>query len=283
MQRHKLLRQRQTLQLFVNVRQQNLQLLHITETEHIILRNKMPVEHTGGDPCVCADLPDGQILIALLQKQRFGGFHDIFHKLGIANFTNIAQLNFNGSSFDVEYTVDDVKLAVNAQAPVLVSYAITGDAFLRSSIHERLQKVEDVEIPRLTFEDLSPWLNINEIGLKGSATKVVRSFVPPTGRKAIRIDKGSPAEKAEKLVEYLKRDGLLGKKANASDPKAERTAIEKGNGRICVFVEQTSKGGCKNISLELLTPAIDMGDTAAWKVSAIVVGADNTKAIAELK
>lgn len=203
--------------------------------------------------------------------------------LGIANFTNIAQLNYNGSSFDVEYTVDDVKLAVNAEGPVLVSYAISGDAFLRSSIRERLEKAEEVEIPRLTFEDLSPWLNINEIGLKGSATKVVRSFVPPTGRKAIRIDKGSPAEKAEKLVEYLKRDGLLGKKAKASDPKAERTAIEKGNGRIFVFVEQTSKGGCKNISLELLTPAIDMGDTAAWKVSAIVVGTDNAKAIAELK
>ena len=64
-QRHKLLRQRQTLQLFVNGHKQNLQLLHIAKAEHIILGNKMPVEHTGGNPCVGADLPDGQILIAL--------------------------------------------------------------------------------------------------------------------------------------------------------------------------------------------------------------------------
>lgn len=203
--------------------------------------------------------------------------------LGIANFTNISQLNYNGSSFDVEYTVDDLKLSVSAELPVLVTYAISGDAFLRSSIHERLEKVEDVQIPRLTFKELSPWLNKDEIGLHGSATKVVRSFVPPTGRKGIRIDKGSPEEKAAKLVEYLKQDGLLGKQTKTAASTQIRTQAEKGDGRICVFVEQTRKGSCKNISLELLTPAIEMGDTAALKVSAILVGVSNAKAIEELK
>lgn len=205
--------------------------------------------------------------------------------LGIANFTNISQLKYNGASFEVEYSVNEMKLLINAHLPILVTYPLAADACLRGSIPERLEKVktEDIQIPQLSFHELSPWLNIDEIGLKGSATKVVRSFVPPTGRKGIRIDKGSPSEKAEKLVEYLKQDGLLGKKTKAASAKTARTVAEKGNGRICVFVEQTSKGSCKNISLELLTPAIEMGDTAAWKVSAIIVGSDNTKAITELK
>ena len=203
--------------------------------------------------------------------------------LGIANFTNISQLNYNGTAFEVEYALDDQKIAVCAELPILVTYPLAGDVFLRASIHERLEKVEELEIPRLTFEELAPWLNQEEIGLKGSATKVVRSFVPPTGRKGVRIDKGSSAEKAEALVAYLKQDGLLGKKTKAATAAQTQTAVKKGEGRICVFVEQNSKGGCKNISLELLTPAIQMGNTAAMKVSAILVGTDNGKAAEELK
>jgi len=107
--------------------------------------------------------------------------------------------------------------------------------------------------------------------------------VPPTGRKGIRIDRGSPAEKAELLAGYLLRDGLLGAGPETARVTDGRSPVQKGSGRICVFIEQSTEGTCRNISMELLTPAMQIGDAAALRLSAILVGPDNARAIEELK
>ncbi len=202
--------------------------------------------------------------------------------LNIAYFTNITQIKYTGNSFEVEYGLGKNKLKVITSLPVLVTYPLAGDVFLRGAIHERLD-LDDPPIQKLSFAELSSWLNMDEIGLNGSATRVLRSYVPSTGRKGIRIDQGSPADKAEALVEYLTRDGLLSARQESAHTDTVRNTVIKGSGRICVFIEQTGGGQCRNISLELLTPAIQIGDAAALKVSAILVGKDNSKAIEELK
>lgn len=204
--------------------------------------------------------------------------------LGIASFTNIARLEYHGASCRIDYAVDDLKLSVDAALPILVTYPLTSDAVLRSAMPERLEREEELSIFPLTSEELSPWLNRAEIGLGGSATRVVRSFVPPTGRKGVRFDRGTAKEKAARLVKCLIRDGLLLRKTEAADIVSEfRKPAEQDAGRICVFVEQNRKGVCKNVSLELLTPALRMGSSAGLRVSAILVGADNGAAIAELQ
>lgn len=204
--------------------------------------------------------------------------------LGIPNYTNISHLDYNGITCEVEYRMDEMKLRGCPKLPILVTYPLAGDVCLRSALHDRLEKVDEVQIPRLGLEELSPWLNREEIGLNGSATRVVRSFVPETQRRSVRIDKGTAKEKAAQLVEALVADGVLGgkgSKTNSASPKHVR--VEKGAGRICVFVEQNRKGSCKNISLELLKPAIEMGDAAKLRVSAILAGENNAAAIAELQ
>lgn len=204
--------------------------------------------------------------------------------LGIPNYSNISRLDYNGISCEIEYQVDELKLCVCAALPILVTYPLAGDVCLRSALHDRLEKIQEVIIPRLGMEELSPWLSESEIGLKGSATRVVRSFVPPTQRKCVRIDKGTAKEKAAQLVKALIEDGILGdKNSRESNPAIEHFFAEKDSGRICVFVEQNRKGFCKNISLELLTPAIEIGNAAKLRVSAILVGENNTNAIAELQ
>ena len=209
---------------------------------------------------------------------------EVAELLGIPNFTNISHMEYNGTSCQIEYAADDLKLLVDCAMPLLVTYPLAGDVCLRASIHERLEKVEELQIPQLTFEDLSPWLDRNEIGLSGSATRVVRSYTPPTQRSCVRIDKGSAKEKAAQLVEHLARDGFLGKESTVvKESSVGSKAEKKGSGRVCVLVEQNRKGSCKNISLELLTPAMQIADAAKLRVSAILVGTDNAKAISELQ
>lgn len=202
--------------------------------------------------------------------------------LGIPYFSNISRMDYTAGSCRIEYSLDEKTMLVDAQFPVLLTYPFGGDVCLRAAISERLSAVEEVKIPRLSFEDLQPWLNKDEIGLNGSATRVVRSFVPPTQRQSVRIDQGTAKEKAALLMEHLIKDGWVNKK------KADKPAViteeipEKSDRRICVFVEQDEKNACKNISLELLTPAIEMGIAAKFRVSAILVGVDNRKAEEEL-
>lgn len=203
--------------------------------------------------------------------------------LGIAHFTNISGMDYTGISCGIEYNADNMKLRVDAAFPVLVTYPHGGDACLRSAIPERLAKINEIKIPHLTFEDLSPWLKEGEIGLKGSATRVVRSYVPSAQRKGVRITWGTAAQKAQELVKLLVRDGVLGRKSGAAGESVSARPAEESCGRICVFVEQDAKGGCKNISLELLTPAIQIGKAANLRVSAILMGADNEKALQKLK
>lgn len=198
--------------------------------------------------------------------------------LNMPHFTNISRIDFFGAACGIEYGLDDVNLKVDARLPVLVSYPMAGDACLRSAMPERLERIDEVKIPHLTFDDLAPWLNREEIGLNGSATRVIRSFVPTAYRKGVRISYGTARDKAAELVKCLVRDGVLGAPSAHESETAARTAAERNNGRICVYVEQDPVGNCKNISLELLTPAGQIAQTAGLKVCAIVAGENNRRA-----
>jgi len=203
--------------------------------------------------------------------------------LGIPNFTNISSLEYTGVSFRVAYSVDSRNLVVDVDGPLLVAYPLGGDLCLRGAVAERLERADEIVVPRLALEDLSPWLNRDEIGLNGSATRVIRSFVPETQRRSLRIDRGTPREKAAALEKALAAAGLLGGGEAVSGEAAEvHRSAKEGGGRICVFVEQDSRGGCRSVSLELLSPAVRIGERAGLRVSAILVGADNSGAIEEL-
>ena len=202
--------------------------------------------------------------------------------LGISCFTNISRMEHTGISCLIEYTVDEEKLLVDAAYPVLVTYPLSGDAYLRSCDADLLKRTDEIEIPRLTFEDLAPWLNRDEIGLSGSATRVVRSYIPTAQRECIRIDRGTAADKAAALVEYLIRDGLLNRGNDIAPTEIQKEHTAQNNGRICVFVEQNKNGSCKNPGLELLTPAMEIGKAAGLCTCAILIGTDNSKAEKEL-
>ncbi len=209
---------------------------------------------------------------------------EIAEILGIPFYSEISKIDYDSVSFRIEYHSDHLSLSVSAKPPVLVTFPFGGDVCLRPSFPERLKEADTIEFPRLTFDDLSEWLDRDEIGLSGSATRVVRSFVPSASRESTIIDTGTPQEKAKKLYDYLTGAGLLG--AAAEEKPARTRAVEafpKGEGRIFVYMEQNRQGKCTNVSLELLTPAIEIGHASGLRVCAVVMGEETAEAVEELK
>ena len=63
------------------------------------------------------------------------------------------------------------------------------------------------EIPVLNAEDCS--LDVERSGLKGSPTKVKKSFTPPRKEGGLRIKEETPEESAKKLYDLLKDKGII--------------------------------------------------------------------------
>jgi len=209
---------------------------------------------------------------------------EIAEILGIPFYSEISRIDYDSVSYRIEYHSDHLSLTVSAKPPVLVTFPFGGDACLRPSFPERLKEADTIEFPKLTLDDLSEWLNRDEIGLSGSATRVVRSFVPSASRETTLIDKGTPEEKAKALYDYLNGAGLLGQ-ATEEKPAETRTveALPKGEGRIFVYMEQNKSGGCTGVSLELLTPAVEISRASGLRVCAVVMGEEISVAVEELK
>lgn len=201
--------------------------------------------------------------------------------LGIPHFSNLSRLERCGSGFRLEYTLNDTKILAEAVGPILLTYPLSGEVYLRAAIGERLDRLAEQQIPQLTLEELSPWLCSDELGLHGSATRVIRSFIPQTQRACIRFTNGSPREKVAALLLRLQEDGVLTRQGQRVPPP--RTRRSAGSGRICVYVEQTAAGRCRSLGLELLSAAATIADDARLRIAAILIGSDNSKAADELK
>lgn len=203
---------------------------------------------------------------------------ELAHMLGCPSFPNVSRMDYAGISCRIEYAMDETGFTVDAGFPFLVEFPLRDDAALRSALSARLALVENVKIPRLNFDDLAPWLNREEIGLAGSATHVLRSYVPAIERKGIRITRGTPAQRVDALVRCFIEDAVFEQKNSFAEYEREAELLSENDSRICVFIQQDSSGNCRNISLELLAPAFDICRKTGGKVCAVLIGKNNKTA-----
>ena len=63
----------------------------------------------------------------------------------------------------------------------------------------------------MTYETLKdhPLIDATTIGLKGSPTKVKKSFTPPRKEGGLKIKEETPEESAKKLYDLLKDKGII--------------------------------------------------------------------------
>jgi electron transfer flavoprotein beta subunit len=67
-------------------------------------------------------------------------------------------------------------------------------------------KAKKIEIPVWTAQDIKA--DINELGLKGSPTQVVKIFTPPKRGKGEMLE-GEPDKVADELFIRLRKDSIL--------------------------------------------------------------------------
>lgn len=126
-------------------------------------------------------------------------------RLGIPHITYVRKVEINHNRLRVERMMDDGYDVLEIGLPVLLT-VVKGINEPRLPSLKGEVRAATMEIPVYTAQDLG--LDINKVGLKGSATKVTKIFPPPRKREYARID-GTLEEQVETLLKKLKKLGAI--------------------------------------------------------------------------
>jgi len=126
---------------------------------------------------------------------------EIAEHLGIAQLTFVAKLDVKGDVITVQREHDEGYEIVEAKLPVVVTVVKSINKPRYPSIKSKLAANKAV-IDVLKASDL-PEINTEKIGLKGSPTKVKKTFTPPRKESGIRICEDTGSGCALKLFEKL--------------------------------------------------------------------------------
>ena len=125
----------------------------------------------------------------------------------IAEVLNLPQITYGltceikGDELHVLKETEDGKEIVGVKFPCLVTF--TKPSFpLRLPSARRMFAAKKMEIKRICVDDLQG-LDRVKIGLKGSPTKVRKTFVPQVKKGGIIFREGEPKETAQKLAQLL--------------------------------------------------------------------------------
>ncbi len=126
-------------------------------------------------------------------------------RLGIPHITYIRKVEMNHNRLRVERMMDDGYDVLEIDIPALLT-VVKGINEPRLPSLKGEVRAASIEIPVYTAQDLG--LDINKVGLSGSATKVTKIFPPSMKREYERID-GTLEEQVETLLKKLKKLGII--------------------------------------------------------------------------
>ncbi|MDK2954364.1 electron transfer flavoprotein subunit beta/FixA family protein [Kosmotoga sp. DU53] len=127
-------------------------------------------------------------------------------KLNIPQVTYVRKVKFDGREFIVEREIEDGFEIVKVNPPVLFTVVKQANKPRYMSIRKIVEVCSEDKITTWKYEDIE--IDENHIGLKGSPTKVKRTFIPePKGRG--KILQGSLEEQLTTLINELKEKHLL--------------------------------------------------------------------------
>lgn len=132
---------------------------------------------------------------------------EIAEHLNLAQVTYAVEASVEGDMVKVRKEVDDGFEIIGAKMPCVVT--VTKPSFdpRYPSIKSKMA-ANRKEIPTIAFADLTD-IDATRIGLKGSPTKVKKTFTPPVKSGGVTIKEDTDADSAKKLVEKLAADGIL--------------------------------------------------------------------------
>lgn len=131
---------------------------------------------------------------------------EIAEELGRPQITYAADFTLAGEEIHVKRETDDGYDIIGAKLPALATVIKTNFPPLVPTMKSKLAANRAV-IPVITSNDLE--IDPARCGLKGSPTKVRKTFVPPRGKKTIKINGENPEEAARQLMEAFRQAQVL--------------------------------------------------------------------------
>ena len=132
---------------------------------------------------------------------------EIAEHLGLPQVTYGLEAEVDGDTIKVRKEVEEGVEIVGVKTPCLVTF--TKPAWdPRYPTIKRKMAANKADIPTLTAADL-PTINLDNAGLKGSPTKVKKTFVPQKKTGGVKIAEEDNAASAKKLFELLSAASII--------------------------------------------------------------------------
>lgn len=132
---------------------------------------------------------------------------EIAEHLGLPQVTYSHTLELNDDGILVTREVEGGIQKVQAQTPALITFTKYED--LRYPKIKDKMKAKKAKIEQVTFEDMGSIIDETLIGLKGSPTRVKKTYTPDRKKAGIIFNEEDPEQAVNKLVETLKERKLI--------------------------------------------------------------------------
>ncbi len=126
--------------------------------------------------------------------------------LGYTQITYATELvACEGDKVQVRKETADGYDVLEAALPVVISVTKTPFELRYPTVKKRLA-ANRAQIPTITPQDMEGQIDLSRAGLKGSPTKVKKSFTPQHNKTCVVVEEDSPSASAVKLVALLSDD-----------------------------------------------------------------------------
>lgn len=131
---------------------------------------------------------------------------ELAEHLDIPQITYGLHVEVKGDKVVIERELDACHQKVETSMPFLATFNKT-DELRYARVRDALRS-KKAEVPQLTFEDF-PNIDTTAIGLKGSPTRVVKSYTPESNKEGIVIREADPKLAAKRLVSAMEHAKVL--------------------------------------------------------------------------
>ena len=149
---------------------------------------------------------EGKFDLILAGKQAIDG-DEIASHMGLAQVTYAAEVTVEGDDIIVKRESDKGYDMISVQKPAIVTVVKTEFDPRYPTIKSKMAAMRK-EIAVITSEDI-PDIDLTRCGLKGSPTKVRKTFTPVKNKNCVIVDEGEVETSAVKLVEVLAEAKVL--------------------------------------------------------------------------
>lgn len=134
---------------------------------------------------------------------------EIAEHLGLPQVTYAYTAELNDDGVKVLKEVEGGAQYIQAKVPALITFTKYNDLELRYPKIKNKLKAKKAEIKHISFADMEEIIDASRIGLKGSPTRVSKTYTPDVQKVGVIFENMEADEAAEKLMEALIEEKLV--------------------------------------------------------------------------